>query len=158
MNFTIANLVYTGVGSSYCNSEPNWTHRLSMPGPSGWIETLYRIGAGMHYTSILTNIMTNLEDYATLEYQNAGTFTETITIDGATVACKFGARLTNLKLQTRTGVSPATLRNLATISRVNGLTIQNLIFTRRGIRVVDCNNVIINGSNKGYVTDQTFTN
>ncbi len=159
MNFTIVNSVTTGSGYSYAGSDSLPSHKLTMPGPSGKIETQYYIGALYHYTSITSTICSDLEDYAAIEYQDSDSYGNTIVIDGATAACKFGARLTNLKLSSKTGLSQYPKQTkLCSINHTDGVIVERIDFSKKGLRIIDCNNVTINGRYYSYISNQTFYN
>lgn len=146
-------------GKCHVYNQTNIMADFELGSSSGYVETAYYVGKNYYYSS-LSNINSGIEDNALIEFQDSQKYSETVTIDGSgNYSATTPERLQNLKFTSKSGLSSyPELTSLLTIKKVDGLAINNITFKRKGIRVVDCTKVTINGSYYDSVTDRTFKN
>jgi hypothetical protein len=146
-------------GKCHVYNQTNIMADFELGASSGYVETAYYVGKNYYYSS-LSNINSGIEDNALIEFQDSQRYSETVTIDGSgNYSATTPERLQNLKLTSKSGLSSyPELTSLVTIKKVDGLTINNITFKKKGIRVVNCTKVTINGSYYDSVTDRVFKN
>lgn len=144
-----------------CNiySNTNLIANLKIVGQSQNAETIYYLGKNFFYNS-LTALNGGIEDHSTVEFQDNQKYSETTIIDGsANLSATTPERLQTVVITSKTGLSSyPELTSLLTIKKVDGLKIEKLLYRRKGIRLMDCSKVTINGSYYEYITDTTFKN
>lgn len=146
-------------GDCHVYNQSNIMADFKLVGTSGYVETRYYVGKNYYYTG-LAAINSGIEDNARVEFQDNQKYSETATIDGSgNYSATAPERLQNFTITSKDGLSSyPELTSLLTIKKVDDLTINKIIFNKRGIRVIDCSKVNINGKNYDYVADKTFKN
>ncbi len=165
VSLEVNNSIVSGKGQAFYKSGSTKKIMVDMllPGNSNKFETIYYIGQNSSlytYTNLTSNLITALEDNSLWQFQDNNTYSNASSYDGTASQSKLGSRVQNLRLSSlgNNSSSQPKLNNSLTLKNFDGLTIEKINFSRRGIRVQNCTNVIINGRTYSSITNQLFYN
>jgi hypothetical protein len=154
-NFDIINNKFSGIADIY--KDNSILASLTIIGSSQRAEILYHVGKNYVYSS-LSALEGGIEDNAKIVINDNETYSETTTIEGAqNRSASTSGRLQNLSITSKDSLSSyPKFKKQITIKNTDNLTIEKLDYSKKGLKIINCSNVTIDGNFYAYINNQTF--